>query len=147
MSRSVQPEVRFKSTMKELDIGEVAALSGIKPSALRFYEKKGLIKPIGRNGLRRQYPQSVLSKLQLIALGQAAGFSLDEMAAMFNPQGKIAIDRQQLQQRAQTIDETICKLQLFSDGLKHAARCSAPEHTECGEFQKLVSRGLRLIKR
>lgn len=89
----------------------------------------------------------MLSKLQLIALGQAAGFSLDEMAAMFNPQGKIAIDRQQLQQRAQTIDETICKLQLFSDGLKHAARCSAPEHTECGEFQKLVSRGLRLIKR
>ncbi|MHA8113011.1 MerR family transcriptional regulator [Kosakonia cowanii] len=35
-----------------------------------------------RNGLRRQYPQSVLNKLQLIALGQAAGFSLDEMAAI-----------------------------------------------------------------
>jgi hypothetical protein len=33
----------------------VATLSGITPSALRFYEKKGLIKPIGRHGLRRQY--------------------------------------------------------------------------------------------
>lgn len=147
MSASVQREVRFKSTVKELDIGEVAALSGIKPSALRFYEKRGLIKPIGRNGLRRQYPQSVLSKLQLIGLGQAAGFSLDEMAAMLNPQGKVAINREQLQQRAKAIDETICKLQLFSEGLKHAARCPAPEHTECASFKKLVSRGLRLIAR
>jgi len=107
VSVSVQREVRFKSTVKELDIGEVAALSGIKPSALRFYEKRGLIKPIGRNGLRRQYPQSVLSKLQLIALGQAAGFSLDEMAAMLNPQGKVDINCEQLQQRAKALDEKI----------------------------------------
>lgn len=96
-----------------------------------------------RNGLRRQYPQSVLSQLQLIALGQAAGFSLDEMAAMLNPEGKVAINREQLQQRAQAIDETICKLQLFSEGLKHAARCPAQEqeqeqeheHTECASFK------------
>nr|WP_286079661.1 MerR family DNA-binding transcriptional regulator [Enterobacter ludwigii] len=39
--------------MKELDIREVANLTGVTPSALRYYEKKGLIKPIGRNGLRR----------------------------------------------------------------------------------------------
>ncbi|MHA0916148.1 MerR family DNA-binding protein [Kosakonia cowanii] len=69
-----------------------------------------------RRGLRRHYSQSVLNKLQLIVLGQAAGFSLDEMAAMLNPQGRAAINREQLQQRAKAIDETICKLQLFSEG-------------------------------
>ncbi|BFO09015.1 hypothetical protein GGER_15250 [Serratia rubidaea] len=37
----VQLEFRFKSTMKELDIGLVAKLSGVAPSTLRFYEKKG----------------------------------------------------------------------------------------------------------
>lgn len=37
---SVQLEVRFKSTMKALDIREIADLSGINPSALRYYEKK-----------------------------------------------------------------------------------------------------------
>ncbi|MHA1102125.1 hypothetical protein [Kosakonia cowanii] len=38
------------------------------------------------------------------------------MAAMLNPQGRAAINREQLQQRAKAIDETICKLQLFSEG-------------------------------
>lgn len=70
--------------MKELDIREVANLTGVTPSALRYYEKKGLIKPIGRNGLRRQYNEIVVNKLQLIALGQAAGFCLDEIADMFS---------------------------------------------------------------
>ncbi|WP_420909998.1 MerR family DNA-binding transcriptional regulator [Rosenbergiella epipactidis] len=36
---------------KELNIGEVVAVTGIKTSTLRFYEKKGLIKPISRNAL------------------------------------------------------------------------------------------------
>ncbi|ENK5165791.1 MerR family DNA-binding transcriptional regulator, partial [Serratia marcescens] len=40
---------------KELDIGAVARLSGVAPSALRHYEKKGLIASTGRHGLRRQY--------------------------------------------------------------------------------------------
>lgn len=132
--------------MKALDIREIADLSGVTPSALRFYEKKGLIKPIGRNGLRRQYHENVLTKLQLIALGQAAGFTLDEIATMFSTEGKMTIDREQLHQRAKEIDSTIRRLQLLSQGLKHAARCTEPEHTQCEEFKRIVSRGLRLIR-
>lgn len=132
--------------MKELDIREIADLSGISPSALRYYEKRGLIQPVGRNGLRRQYHENVLNKLQLIALGQAAGFSLDDIAAMFGAKGTIAIDREQPHQQSLKIDNTIRRLQLLSRGLKHAARCTQPEHTECEEFQKIVSRGLRLVR-
>jgi Predicted transcriptional regulators len=132
--------------MKELDIREIADLSGISPSALRYYEKRGLIQPVGRNGLRRQYHENVLNKLQLITLGQAAGFSLDNIAAMFGAKGTIAIDREQLHQQSLKIDNTIHRLQLLSRGLKHAARCTQPEHTECEEFQKIVSRGLRLVR-
>lgn len=132
--------------MKELDIREIADLSGFSPSALRYYEKRGLIQPVGRNGLRRQYHENVLNKLQLITLGQAAGFSLDDIAAMFGAKGTIAIDREQLHQQSLKIDNTIRRLQLLSRGLKHAARCTQPEHTECEEFQKIVSRGLRLVR-
>jgi len=132
--------------MKELDIREIADLSGISPSALRYYEKRGLIQPVGRNGLRRQYHENVLNKLQLITLGQAAGFSLDDIAAMFGAKGTIAIDREQLHQQSLKIDNTIRRLQLLSRGLKHAARCTQPEHSECEEFQKIVSRGLRLVR-
>ncbi|MBD8146522.1 helix-turn-helix domain-containing protein [Pantoea agglomerans] len=132
--------------MKELDIREIADLTGVTPSALRYYEKKELIKPVGRNGLRRQYNENVINKLQLIALGQAAGFSLDEIGAMFSAENKLALDSVQLLQRATEIDGTIRKLQLLSRGLKHVACCTKTEHLECEEFKKIVSRGLRLVR-
>lgn len=132
--------------MKERDIREIANLTGVTPSALRYYEKKGLIKPVGRNGLRRQYNENVIDKLQFIALGQAAGFSLDEIAAMFSADNKLAINRAQLQQRAKEIDATIRRLQLLSRGLKHVACCTEPDHIHCEEFKKIVSRGLRLVR-
>jgi DNA-binding transcriptional MerR regulator len=132
--------------MKELDIREVADLTGVTPSALRYYEKKELIKPVGRNGLRRQYNDNVINKLQLIALGQAAGFSLDEIATMFSSENKLALDSVQLLKRAEEIDDTIHKLLLLSRGLKHIACCTKSEHSECEEFKKIVSRGLRLIR-
>lgn len=132
--------------MKELDIREVADLTGVTPSALRYYEKKELIKPVGRNGLRRQYNDNVINKLQLIALGQAAGFSLDEIATMFTSENKLALDSVQLLKRADEIDDTIYKLQLLSRGLKHIACCTKSDHSECEEFKKIVSRGLRLIR-
>ena len=132
--------------MKELDIGLVAKLSGVAPSTLRFYEKKGLIMPIGRNGLRRQYRQDVLNTLQLIALGQAAGFTLEEMRGMFDAQGKVTIEREKMLERARAIDKAILRLQLLSRGLKHVANCTQPDHSQCHEFQKTVARGLSLTK-
>lgn len=88
----------------------------------------------------------MIDKLKLIALGQAAGFSLDEIATMFSPENKLALDRVQLLHRAKEIDGTIRKLQLLSRGLKHVACCTKTEHSECEEFKKIVSRGLRLIR-
>ncbi|QCR38695.1 helix-turn-helix domain-containing protein [Nissabacter sp. SGAir0207] len=132
--------------MKELDIGEVAKRSGIQPSTLRFYEKKGLIRPVGRNGLRRQYHESVLDRLQLIVLGQAAGFSLQEIAEILTPGSVGDASHDRFSRRAKEIDATIRKLRILSQGLKHIAYCTAPQHTECAEFKKIVGRGLRLIK-
>lgn len=146
LAASVQLKVRFKSTMKERDIREIADLSGVKPSALRYYEKKGLIRPVGRNGLRRQYHENVLYKLQLIALGQAAGFSLDDIAVMLGTEGHPDINRELFHKRSREIDVTIRRLQLLSRGLKHVARCTQPEHTQCEEFKRIASRGLRLVR-
>jgi len=132
--------------MKELDIREIANLTGVTPSALRYYEKKGLIKPVGRNGLRRQYNENVVNKLQLISLGQAAGFSLDAIAAMFSTDNKLALNSVLLVQRPKEIDDTIRTLQLLSRGLKHVACCTKSGHSDCEEFKKIVSRGLRLVR-
>jgi DNA-binding transcriptional MerR regulator len=124
--------------MRNLDIGEVAEQSGLPASALRFYEEKGLIKSIGRRGLRRVFPAGVVEKLALIALGRAAGFSLEEIAAMFAPDGRLQVDRQKLAAKAKELDRTIKQLTAMRDGLKHAANCKAPSHTECPKFQRIV---------
>lgn len=121
-----------------MDIGEVAKKTGLAASTLRYYEEKGLITSIGRNGLRRMFAPTVLDQLALIALGQAAGFTLDEIGAMFMPGGKARIDRQMLSHKAEEIGRTIKRLKAMKNGLEHAAVCRAPSHAECPSFQKLL---------
>jgi DNA-binding transcriptional MerR regulator len=124
--------------MKSLDIAEVARRSGVPASALRFYEEKRLIASIGRRGLRRLFDTGVLERLALITLGRAAGFSLDEIARMFAPDGKPRIDRQMLKARANELDATIRRLIALRRGLRHAAVCPAPSHMECPTFRRLL---------
>jgi DNA-binding transcriptional MerR regulator len=124
--------------MNDVDIGDVVRQSGVPASTLRFYEEKGLIAPSGRLGLRRQYDPGVLERLALIALGRAAGFSLDEMVLMFAPNGRPRIDRRMLADRAEELDRTVVRLRVMRDGLRHAAVCPAPSHLECPTFRRIL---------
>lgn len=121
-----------------MDIAEVAKKSGMPASALRYYEEKGLITSVGRQGLRRTFAPGVLDQLALIALGQAAGFSLDDIGAMFSPDGQANIDRKSLNAKADELDQTIKRLKAMRSGLRHAAVCPAPSHAECPTFQRLL---------
>lgn len=121
-----------------MDISEVIRRSGLPASTLRYYEEKGLIAPVGRHGLRRRYDTGVLERLALIALGQAAGFSLDEIAGMFSSDGKPRVDRKALAAKADELDATIRKLTRMRDSLRHAAVCPAPSHMECPKFRRLL---------
>jgi len=126
------------TTTTHLDIAQVAQRSGVPASTLRFYEEKGLIGSTGRRGLRRLFDPGVLERLALIAVGRAAGFSLDEIALMFAPEGKPRIDRQMLASKADELDRTIRKLSAMRDGLRHAAACPAPSHMECPTFRRIL---------
>lgn len=121
-----------------MDISEVVKRSGLPSSALRFYERKGLIQPVERDGLRRRYAPAVLDQLALIALGQAAGFTLDEIRTMFTPEGGAQIDRGLLAAKADELDRLVRRLQAMSEGLRHAAACPAPSHAQCPSFQRLL---------
>lgn len=120
-----------------MDIVEVAKVSGLPASTLRYYEEKGLIHSHGRQGLRRLFSASVIDRLALISLGRNAGFSLDEIARMFTPAGP-AIDRQLLSAKADELDKKIRELAAMRDGLRHAVACKAPDHFECPKFLRLV---------
>ncbi|WP_405120365.1 helix-turn-helix domain-containing protein [Pseudomonas leptonychotis] len=133
--------------MKEIDIGKVSRRTGLPASTLRYYEEKGLIRSIGRNGLKRVFDESVIQRLTLIALGRGAGFALDEIAAMLNAGTQPAIDRTQLQAKADKLDRSIKHLSAIRDGLRHAASCPAENHLQCPKFQQLMSLAARTTAR
>lgn len=121
-----------------MDISAVVKQSGVAASTLRFYEERGMIKSIGRHGLKRVFAASVLDRLALIALGRSAGLSLDEIAPMLGSEGRPRIDRALLAGKADALDRSIRKLIAMRDGLRHAAVCSAPSHMECPRFRRLL---------
>ena len=121
-----------------MDISQVARQSGLPASTLRYYEEKGLIRSIGRTGLKRTFSPTVLDQLSLISLGRSAGFSLDEIAGMFSSGGRLRIRRQLLSDKADELDRKIRKLTTMRDGLRHAAVCPAPSHLECPKFRRLM---------
>lgn len=121
-----------------MDIAEVAKRAGVPASTLRYYEARGLIRSIGRRGLRRVFAPAVLERLALIALGRSAGFSLEEIARMFAPDGSPRIDRRLLAAKAADLDRTIRRLVAMRDGLQHAAVCTAPSHLQCPSFRRLL---------
>ena len=121
-----------------MDISEVARRSGIAASALRYYERRGLIASVGPAGTRRRFAPGVLDQLALIALGQAGGLSLDEIQSMLSPHDRPNIDRQLLATKAEEIDAQVRQLRAMSRGLRHAAACPHPSHAQCPTFQKLL---------
>lgn len=121
-----------------MNISEVVKKTGIKASTLRYYEEIGLIKSLGRKGLQRYFAADVIDQLALISLAKCADFSLQEISAMFAANKQPLVDRNKLLDKAAHIDETIKRLTLMSNCLKHAAVCKAPSHLECPSFRRLM---------
>lgn len=122
-----------------MDISEVAKKAGVAASALRYYERKGLIHSLESHGARRKFSPAVLDQLALIALGQAAGFSLDEIRVMFTPNGEPNIDRAMLAAKADELERMVKRLRAMIRGLRHAVVCQATSHAACPSFQRLLS--------
>ena len=121
-----------------MDIADVAKRSGLPASTLRYYEEKGLVRVLNRQGERRRFGPQILDQLALISLGQSAGFSLEEIRSMLTSNGEPNIDRQALLAKADEIDASIKRLRAMSRGLRHAAACPASSHAECPTFQRLL---------
>ncbi len=123
----------------ELDIRDVVRQSGLTVATLHHYEAKGLIAPVGRRGLRRQYEPAVLDRLAVISFGRDAGFSLDEIATMFSPDKGVDIDRDRIRAKADDIDARIASLAATRDTLRHVAACPEPDHFSCPRFRELLA--------
>jgi MerR family redox-sensitive transcriptional activator SoxR len=61
-----------------MQIGDVARRTGLRPSALRYYERAGLLPPPARHSKRRLYDDRVLGRIRMIQIARAAGFTIAE---------------------------------------------------------------------
>ncbi|HEX3238020.1 MAG TPA: redox-sensitive transcriptional activator SoxR [Gaiellaceae bacterium] len=81
--------------VRELSIGELSERSGVSQSALRFYEREGLISARRTDGNQRRYPAVTLRRVALVQAGKAAGVPLERIRAALDelPTGKTPTKR------------------------------------------------------
>lgn len=70
--------------MLDLSIGEVARRASLRPSAIRYYEKIGLLPKVRRVNGRRCYDEIALQRLAIIRFAKRVGFRITEMTLLFN---------------------------------------------------------------
>lgn len=122
-----------------LDIAEVAEQSQLAPSALRYYERRGLIASSGRNGLRRAFEPEVLERLAFIDCARSAGFTLAQIGRFMVATPDDAELRERLAEKRQELDEEIARLSRMRDSLAHAEVCTHTPLIECPEFKARIN--------
>jgi MerR family transcriptional regulator, redox-sensitive transcriptional activator SoxR len=120
----------------ELSIGEVAARSGVAPSAIRFYEAQGLLAPRRTSGNQRRYDRAVLRRIALIQAGRAAGIPLERIRAALDslPAGRTPTRRDwdRFSRRwRRDLEERIATLEALRDRLTTCIGCGCLSIDRC----------------
>ncbi len=122
--------------MSELRIGEVAKRTGLRASAIRYYEELKLLPPSIRKSGSRRYDESAIERLALIEFAKEAGFTLAEirrLIAGFTDGTRASARWHTLaQQKLEELDRASARIDAMRDILKHALRCGCLDLDECG---------------
>jgi len=121
--------------MSELSIGDIGRLAGIQPSAIRYYERMGLLPKPARTSGRRRYDDSVLEWLAFIALAREAGFTIAEIKRLvsgFKPGTPPATRWAELATRKLAeIDAMVARAERMRAVLKIALDCGCFRLDDC----------------
>ena len=122
-----------------LTIGEVAARTGLAPSALRFYEHEGLVGSVRSGGGQRRYEREVLRRLAFIRVAQSVGLDLGEIKAMLGslPKGRTPnkADWERLSRGWRPkLDDRIAALVRLRDQLSECIGCGCLSLRSCALY-------------
>ncbi len=130
--------------MAEMSIGGVARLAGIAPSAIRYYERAGLLSPPTRVNGRRRYAPAILGRLRIVQLARDAGFSIAEtrtfltgFAAGTPP---VARWRALAAKKLAQLDAQLLRIAQMRQVLESSFRCKCPRIEDC---EKAMARACR----
>ena len=122
--------------METLAIGDLAARSGVATSALRYYEREGLIRSTRTGGNQRRYLRSELRRVAFIKIAQQVGVSLDEIREALSelPEERTPTkaDWARLSRAwSARLDEQIKALEALRDGLGSCIGCGCLSLRRC----------------
>jgi DNA-binding transcriptional MerR regulator len=127
------------STQAAVTIGELSRRTGLATSALRYYERLGLLAPAGRAKGRRYYNPGSTERIALIRLFQDAGFTLPEIRAVVaagsrrNPSWTLL-----MKAKLQELEASIAHATRAKALIEHGLACRHRELSMCPNFRAAV---------
>jgi MerR family transcriptional regulator, redox-sensitive transcriptional activator SoxR len=122
--------------MPNMTIGEVARRAGLRASAIRYYEKIGLLPKTERISGHRRYQPGILNHLAVINVAKRAGFRVDEIKQLFHGFGKgiPAFHRWQVlaRRKINEMDHLIARAKKIKGLLEKTDRCKCLDLEDCG---------------
>lgn len=116
-------------------IGEVAQRAGIASSAIRYYEKEGLILKAERQGNARVYDEDIFDRLALIELAKKAGFTIAETRELVRGISRRTSPGPRLQAMATKklteVEERIAEAEQMRSVLQKMMNCECPTFEDC----------------
>jgi DNA-binding transcriptional MerR regulator len=113
-------------------IGEVARRTGLRDSALRYYERIGLLTRAQRRGGKRWYDEAALDRLAVIHFARECGFTLREIRTLFAGRRYSARMRRLAGAKVVELDAQIVRARAMQRLLAEALRCDCLDVSECG---------------
>jgi MerR family transcriptional regulator, redox-sensitive transcriptional activator SoxR len=129
--------------MAQLRIGDVARDAGVRASALRYYERAGLLPAARRVGGQRRYDDGALRTLAVIRLAQEAGFTVAEIRTLLHGFALGALPsarwRALARRKRREIDGLMARARQMRRVLDRLLRCKCPTLEDCGDLSPGVS--------
>ena len=133
-----------------MKIGELACRAGLNPSAVRYYERRGLLAAPYRTGGQRRYPDEALYRVLLICFARDMGFTLGEIKVFLNGLRETAPVgprwRKLARRKIQEVDQSIRRSRRLKSLLEHLLHCRCISLEVCVKRLSLSPK-LRLIGR
>jgi MerR family transcriptional regulator, redox-sensitive transcriptional activator SoxR len=118
-----------------MTIGQVAKRTGLRASAIRFYERGGLLpKPVRTSG-QRCYNPAILNHIAVLEHAKACGFTLTEIGILFNDQGRHSMKWRRLaEKKVAELDANLERITAMKDLLSRSCECATAD--ECGRCMR-----------
>jgi len=124
-------------TPELLSIGQLAERTCVAPTALRYYDELGLVRPQVRESGQRRYAESAVTDVGVVVFLREVGFTLAEIGALVSGNEDHAW-RSTIERKLVELEERQRRLEVALAALSHARRCPAGNPGKCPRFRAIL---------